>query len=621
MNESIVDKNQLCSLGTRILEFLEHNAIDYEHFKDACKHPLLVSFLSNTVKTKPVDRKINSNFFEFFDSFWLQKKKRDKKSLGIEFTPKKLADYIVSLTIGNNFNYEKILDPATGTGIFLRSTLEYLVRKYNIPAKEVIEKYLIGLDIVEEFVTATQLSLLLKAYQLGSKISYINVDSVFAGDILNADINNFFYVVGNPPYIKWHNLSSEQRDLVFKKSSYVSGTYNMYLVIMEYLLKKLKNEGKLGFVIPNTIFTSSSARNFRKWLKQNFEIQWIIDFEDLKLFNADSYACIVVIRKSSPSDYFNFIRANNLDELTKIESKVVRGVIKDDHGKMWHILTQREKRNIEKIENAGPSLSDICRISTGIATLKDNVYILDMKHTYGDYYYVKTHAGCIYYIEKGIVRPVKKISDKRESLGIIFPYIFNGKRYEVIDEEKMKEFFPRTLEYFYAIKDILAERDKGKRNYEIWYAYGRRQNIGVRGVKILTPTFSKKPSFFIDWNEDRLFLNGYGLIFNLNSKTTKKNTNLMLFGTKEKDISFIREKKDIEILNRILNSKVMDYYITLTSEHLAGGFKCYQKKYISKFSIPRFNLDRELLQIPSTEFEKWLWNLYGLPENELEQNT
>ncbi len=58
----------------------------------------------------------------------------------------------------------------------------------------------------------------------------------------------------------------------------------------------------------------------------------------------------------------------------------------------------------------------------------------------------------------------------------------------------------------------------------------------------------------------------------------------------------------------------MEYYISLTSENLSGGYKCYQKKYIEKFSIPNFSENKnDLLLMNDNEFEEYIWNLYRLP--------
>ena len=49
------------------------------------------------------------------------------------------------------------------------------------------------------------------------------------------------------------------------------------------------------------------------------------------------------------------------------------------------------------------------------------------------------------------------------------------------------------------------------------------------------------------------------------------------------------KEENILIVQKILNSIVMDYYVTTTSVSIQGGFPCYQKNFIENFSIPEFS--------------------------------
>jgi hypothetical protein len=48
------------------------------------------------------------------------------------------------------------------------------------------------------------------------------------------------------------------------------------------------------------------------------------------------------------------------------------------------------------------------------------------------------------------------------------------------------------------------------------------------------------------------------------------------------------KKENILVVQKILNSIIMDYYINHTSVSIQGGFPCYQKNFIEKFTIPNF---------------------------------
>lgn len=65
---------------------------------------------------------------------------------------------------------------------------------------------------------------------------------------------------------------------------------------------------------------------------------------------------------------------------------------------------------------------------------------------------------------------------------------------------------------------------------------------------------------------------------------------------------FENEVVDIRLLCKILNSKIMQYYISNTSYCIEGGYYCYQKKYIEKFSIPKFSeVERKYIDSASKE--------------------
>lgn len=46
---------------------------------------------------------------------------------------------------------------------------------------------------------------------------------------------------------------------------------------------------------------------------------------------------------------------------------------------------------------------------------------------------------------------------------------------------------------------------------------------------------------------------------------------------------------NIDVVQKILNSNVMHYYISKTSVAIEGGYPCYQKNFIEKFTIPYFD--------------------------------
>ena len=145
----------------------------------------------------------------------------------------------------------------------------------------------------------------------------------------------------------------------------------------------------------------------------------------------------------------------------------------------------------------------------------------------------------------------------------------------------------------------LAERGKGKKLPTNFYEWGRSQCMEATGPKLLTKTFSKGPQFILD-NTDSLFCNGYSV---------KPKATTDLFGS----------AIDIRVLQRILNSKVMNYYTRLTSFQIDGGYQCFQKNFIERFSIPVITSAEniEIMGLNGEERECLIAKIFGISYMEI----
>lgn len=76
--------------------------------------------------------------------------------------------------------------------------------------------------------------------------------------------------------------------------------------------------------------------------------------------------------------------------------------------------------------------------------------------------------------------------------------------------------------------------------------------------------------------EEGFFTNGYGIYFR------EQESN----GLFSELVNPITKLENIDVVQKILNSIVMDYYVIKTSVAIEGGYPCYQKNFIEKFTIP-----------------------------------
>ena len=530
----------------------------------------------------------------------------DKKTNGAFFTPQYIVDYIIEQVAPDQ--EAKVADLSCGSGAFLLGIIRYYIKHYKKSIAEIVSENVYGADILEYNTRRSKLLICLYAL-VNNEIIDEKTINVITTDSLKHKWNiEFDAIVGNPPYVKFQDLDDATRKYLFDTYSTTKlGTYNLYFAFFELGLKVLKEEGKLGYITPNNYFTSLSGELLRSFFQINKSIYQIVDFDATKVFDVQTYTAITFLNKKE-NEFISYDRIDRNESPKDFLAQIVltKNSYSDLSEKKWRLLCGKERENIKAIENSGQTIGELFNICVGIATLKDEVYAFEPYKEDEQFYYFNK-KGIEYQIEKNVTKPLVKISDMKNpddlvknKKRIIFPYeTVKGKTAPIIEANFSKRF-PKCYEYFLSVKDILDGRGKGKHIYSPFYAYGRTQGLNRAGIRIYTPTFSLKPRFMIDKEESAFFTNGYGMYFC---------ESMDLFANP------ISKIENADVLLKIINSSIMDYYVTKTSVAIEGGYPCYQKNFIEKFTIPQLN-DSQISKIRKMTVEDdinhYLCELYHL---------
>lgn len=518
---------------------------------------------------------------------------------GIVFTPEYIADYIfnqAAISSGDK-TCQKVIDPGCGCGIFLASAAIRIHKKQGLTFAEILSNSIYGIELDPDNARRCEIVLNLLPLIYGESNREVSLN-ILCSDSLKCEwtkvfnVEAFDYIIGNPPYVNTHDMAKETAQ--FLKRTFIttkSGVYNIFYAFIEHAMKFLANDGLLSYIVPNNFLTIKSATDLRKYIMDAKSLHQVLDFGNNMVFRpVRTYNCIIQLTKHANETFNYFVMDATEDiehELSLIEYDSMPIEKLDVNG--WKLIDKQTRKNIQKIEGQMIPIKDFIR--TGIATLRDDVYMVD-KDRDG---FFKTVQGQRFPVEKGLVKRLYKIPDLKGNTDlaaicryIIFPYTKGSSGFEIISEEKLKGDYPDTYAYLLHQKAILDERDKGKPNPVAWYAYGRTQGLNKYGVKLLFPTFANTPRFVFVEDEYALFCNGYAIFQN----------------------GYI----DLDILRRILNSKIMDYYVRNTSYAIEGGYYCYQKKYIERFSIPYLNAEgqKTIRELSDEELNDYLKKLYGV---------
>ena len=206
-----------------------------------------------------------------------------------------------------SFRRLRAIDPACGSGIFLRTLME---RQYEIsqdsPTTALVEQLLsntYGIDIDENAAQATRLSLALLYLVLTNSLPdhlLIETADTFQYYRNHPELKGSFDVVlANPPFVSLDTQNSLVRKRVRRAvGKSASGRIDTYLAFLKLGLEMLKPGGYGLFVLPHSFLLSRSAKSLREALSSNAWITCLADLSAIRVFgDFGSYVILLIFQK------------------------------------------------------------------------------------------------------------------------------------------------------------------------------------------------------------------------------------------------------------------------------------------------------------------------------------
>lgn len=381
---------------------------------------------------------------------------------------------------------KKILENSCGEGNILCE----IVRRYiqsamseNLSKEDIVrglEEDIVAYETDKEKIDTCvrRLNVIVDKYQLG-KIQW-NINKT---DFLKADIASglFDYIVGNPPYITYHDMTDEQRKFLGEKfESCQNGRYDYCYAFIEKSLNLLNKGAKLIYLIPYSVIRNKFAEKIRNLILE--DLIELFDYEGIKIFD-DVISSSVVILCKKKEKTTSFCYHHMKDE------KVLE-FAKADMGKKWFF----EKKT------KGKRFGDYFEVFNSVATLLNDAYILKNYMCDDKYVYVKGFK-----LERSLIYPAvsaRSLKSEKENPLIIFPYLRVEGKCQNIAEDKFKKDYPGIYSYLLQHKVRLDKRKADKRVQ--WFEYGRTQALAhIDGAKlIMSMIITKTVNVYLGKKED-----------------------------------------------------------------------------------------------------------------------
>lgn len=296
-----------------------------------------------------------------------------RRSLGQFFTPYKIARFMAEWILQNPKKTLKILDPATGFGIFERA-----LANLNKNKKLSFELWEIDKNI------STELKKLTEQLNLESKI--------FNGDFFKKGWDNKFDgIIANPPYFKHHFINEKEKiyqEICLRTYFRFSLQTNIYCWFLIKAINLLADGGRLAFIVPSEFLNANYGEKVKEYLKQTGIVLHLIsiNFNENVFDNALTTSVIILAEKTkSKFGQMNLYSVHSPNELESLS-----GFLKKHPNKIYNLadLDPATKwRNYfngngdKKLSSTLVPVSLFGRFSRGIATGSNNYFTLSLSES------------------------------------------------------------------------------------------------------------------------------------------------------------------------------------------------------------------------------------------------
>lgn len=278
-----------------------------------------------------------------------------EKLRGAYYTPPAIASFILHWGINSGHDAD-ILEPSCGDGVFLECMRNENMRFSTITAIEYV---------------AAEAD---KARTVGlHDTEVINLD--FHRFCLDTE-KRFDLIVGNPPFIRYQYYDPTQQKLadeIFKNVKLKrTKLTNAWVTFVVGCTQLLRDNGKMGFVIPSELLMVKYAQQLRKYLAKTFNKINIISFENLVFEEIQQEVVLLLCEKNGTNEHkIEHIEVKDTQGLLALDPLQLRFPSKDInfHTDKWtyYFLDKKELDLLDKVKKA-TTISSFANVEVGITT-------------------------------------------------------------------------------------------------------------------------------------------------------------------------------------------------------------------------------------------------------------
>ncbi len=263
-------------------------------------------------------------------------------------TPPELADHMVRKLFLNDppEQGDRILYPGLGTGPFVAAVERYC-NNNKVPIPD-------GIGVEQDPELAAK----------SREIHDAKIVKILERNFLTEsdDLDEFEYVVGNPPYVPIEGLSESEKQTYKEAFDTAVRRFDLYILFFEQAIDLLADNGRLVFVTPEKFEYVGTGGALRELLASN-HIEEIEHVAEDSFGELVTYPAITTVRNTEPGITMVKLRNNDQHEV-KLPAD----------GDSWAPLI---RGGIPEMDT-GVTLGEVTeRVSCGVATGADSLFVQD----------------------------------------------------------------------------------------------------------------------------------------------------------------------------------------------------------------------------------------------------
>lgn len=305
-----------------------------------------------------------------------------KKELGAYYTPPELSQVLADWAIQSQD--ENILEPSFGGCGFFESSI---IRLKKLGCSKPEER-LFGVDIDDQAfdILSSKFGKIIDTNKRFILDDFIKVQPT---DFI---VPNFDVVLGNPPYVSMHNMTSEQRkscDDVLTKSPFVKKSIgrnaSLWAFFLLHSLSFLNEGGRIAWVLPSSLLHADYAMKLLAVHQKHFMQIKVIKLAErfFKAEGAEETSIILIgegFSKQPLSDKGLIIHSiSNLTELVECIEATEDSNITDIKDYKLNLISREARASYEQLNNSpfSKTLGHYADIKIGMVTGANKYFIVD----------------------------------------------------------------------------------------------------------------------------------------------------------------------------------------------------------------------------------------------------